>query len=121
MHTFLLMAGIFGALGVVTGAFGSHGLEGQVDPDLLDAWNTGVEYQMYHALALLGLACLGDVSATSLQVAGWSFAIGIVLFSGSIYGLVLTDASWLGPVTPMGGVTLIVGWIAVAVTAVQTA
>lgn len=121
MHTFLVLAGVLGALGVMTGAFGSHGLEGEVDPDLIDAWNTGVEYQMYHALALLGMSALPETSLTAFQGAGWAFIIGTVLFSGSIYGLVLTDASWLGPVTPLGGVTLIAGWMSLAVAAVQMA
>lgn len=96
-----------GALGVVLGAFGSHALEGKLDPDQLDAYNTAVRYQMYHALLLIGL---GLAAASVPRPLVGLFAIGTILFSGSIYLLVLADWSWLGPVTPIGGSLLIVAW-----------
>jgi len=103
----LSLGGFLGALGVLMGAFGSHALEGKLEPDQLDAYGTAVRYQMYHALLLVGLG-LATVSVPRSLVG--LFATGTVLFSGSIYLLVLADWSWLGPITPIGGTLLIVAW-----------
>jgi uncharacterized membrane protein YgdD (TMEM256/DUF423 family) len=107
---------IAGGLGVVLGAFGAHGLKARVDTDLLAVFETGVRYHMYHALALLvvGWAATRWPGA-SVAAAGWSFVLGIVVFSGSLYLMTLTGARWLGAITPLGGVAFIVGWVALAV------
>ncbi len=100
---------------VAAGAFGAHGLRERISPDLLAVFETAARYQMYHALALLATAWAWTrwpVSAVSL--AGWSFAAGTVLFSGSLYLLALTGHRWLGAITPLGGVAFIVGWGALA-------
>lgn len=102
-------------LAVALGAFGTHGLEGRVSPERLDTFRTGVQYQMYHALALLvvGWAILRGWGPL-VHWAGYSFAVGILLFSGSLYLLVLTDTSWLGAIAPIGGAAFIVGWCLLA-------
>jgi uncharacterized membrane protein YgdD (TMEM256/DUF423 family) len=115
---FILSATIFGALGVAAGAFGSHGLEDRLDARALDIWQTAVQYEMYHALALLGTAWVADqVSSTAVTVAGICFIVGTLIFSGTLYVLALTGIRWLGAITPIGGVSLIAGWIALFVAA----
>lgn len=109
-----VLGGLFGGLAVVAGAFGAHGLRGRLSPDLLSAFETGARYQMYHALALLAVAILLDrrpgQPSGPLRAAGWCFAGGTVVFSGSLYLLALTGTGWWGAVTPLGGVALITGW-----------
>lgn len=100
--------------GVIAGAFGAHGLREHVTAERLAVWHTGVEYQMYHALALLVLAKLNVHRAAT-----WLFAAGIVIFSGSLYVLVLSDTNWLGAITPIGGVCFIAGWLWLLVTALR--
>lgn len=109
---FLALGALFAGLAVASGAFGAHGLEGRVSPDRLDTFQTAVTYQMYHALALLvvGWAVVQGWSPL-MHWAGYCFLAGIIVFSGSLYVLVLTDTSWLGAVTPLGGVAFIAGWI----------
>ena len=112
MTRFFLAAGsIFAGLAVAAGAFGAHGLEDSVSPDRLETFHTAVTYQMYHALALL---VVGWAAAQGwgglLHGAGYCFIAGILIFSGSLYVLVLTDTGWLGAITPFGGVAFIVGW-----------
>lgn len=105
------LGGVFGGLAVAAGAFGAHGLRGRLSFELLSAFETGARYQMYHALALLGVALLLEQRPSrALQAAGWCFAAGTVVFSGSLYLLALTGATWWGAVTPLGGVALIAGW-----------
>lgn len=120
MRFFLSAGAFFAGLGVVLGAFGAHTLEGRVTPDRLEVFETGVRYQIYHALALLIVAWI--CSQTTAWQASWSgylFITGILIFSGSLYLLVLTDTSWLGAVTPIGGLTLIAGWILLFWTAIS--
>lgn len=108
---FLVVGAVLAGLGVAAGAFGAHGLEGRVTPDRLETFHTAVNYQMYHSLALLligGLLAQGH--ATLLHGAGYCFIGGILIFSGSLYVLVLTDTPWLGAVTPIGGTAFLVGW-----------
>ena len=114
LHTtsrLLFSAGaLLGVTGVVLGAYGSHGLD--VDSSQLRSWSTAVQYQLIHALLLLVIALWYHVLPSRvLIVAGQLVGAGVLLFSGSIYGLVLLGASWLGPVTPLGGVCFIVGWL----------
>jgi len=96
---------------VVAGAFGAHGLRAHVGPEQLASWKTAVDYHLFHALALLGLALFQSATGRSVQVPAALFAVGVVLFSGSIYLLVLTPWRWLGPVTPLGGLCLIGAWL----------
>lgn len=112
-----LFAALAGALGVVLGAFGAHALRGNIEPRLIETFQTAVQYQLIHALALLlvslTMGWLGQ--SLSLEISAYAFIAGIVLFSGSLYGLVLTEMRWLGPVTPLGGLCLIVGWLSLLV------
>ncbi len=104
-----LLAGI----GVMAGAFGAHALENIVSPDRLDTFETAARYQMYHAIALFVLG-LKDPDLLRAKWVGYLFLLGILLFSGSLYLLVLTDTSWLGAITPLGGVAFIAGWLLLA-------
>lgn len=111
--TFLIFGALCGALGVALGAFGAHALQTRLSPERQHTFETGVRYQMYHALALLLTAVLAgsgsDNSLTSL--AGWLFFIGILLFPGSLYLLVLSERRWLGAIAPLGGLAFIAGWV----------
>jgi uncharacterized membrane protein YgdD (TMEM256/DUF423 family) len=116
-QNFLLIGALAGFLGVGLGAFGAHGLRTRLSPEMLAVFETGVRYQMYHALALLlTAAAIGRIGgARLLVIAGWFFVGGIVLFSGSLYALALTGISILGAVTPLGGVAFLVGWACLAI------
>lgn len=112
----LLAGAVAGLLAVIAGAFGDHGLRGQVDAYRLDVFRTAVSYQMYHALALVLLTLLagqGWPRRRLLWAAGFYLA-GILMFSGSLYLLVLSGQHWLGPVTPMGGLCFMAGWAMLA-------
>lgn len=117
----LVLGAGFAMTGVMAGAFGAHGLRGLVSPRGLEVFQTAVTYQVYHALALVlvailsGLGLAGVSGSRLLPVAAGFFAAGIVLFSGSLYLLVLTQMSWPGPITPLGGVCFMVGWVLVIV------
>jgi uncharacterized membrane protein YgdD (TMEM256/DUF423 family) len=118
LRTFLMLAAVFGFTGVGLGAFAAHGLKGRLSPEHLAVFQTGVLYQLIHALALLGIAIL----ATHLQgrlvgLAGTFFAIGIVLFSGSLYVLTLSGISKLGIITPFGGLAFLAGWVCLGLVA----
>ena len=117
----MILAALFGGSGVMLGAFGAHGLRGRVEDRLLETFQTAVQYQQTHALALLLVAVLALNLGRSLalDIASWAFVAGVLLFSGSLYGLVLTDMKWLGPVTPLGGVCFIAGWIALLVAGIS--
>jgi len=116
--TFLQVGCLYALFGVILGAFGAHALESRLSPDRLATFETGVRYQMYHALALLLVAILAAFLKEQrfIRIAGWLFVIGILLFSGSIYLLAcreligLTTWRWLGPLTPIGGTCLIIAW-----------
>ena len=108
---FLLFGASYGLLGVAFGAFGAHALRARLAPDLLAVFHTGVEYQFYHAFALLAVGVLLLLKpAPALPVAGWCFALGVLLFSGSLYALALTGTRWLGAITPLGGLLFLAGW-----------
>ena len=114
-RTFVTTAAIAGGLAVAAGAFGSHILEDTLSEHMLEVFQTGVEYQMYHALALLASAwAYTRWHSRYARISGWAFLTGIVVFSGSLYLLSLTGIRWIGAVTPIGGVAFIVGWIALA-------
>ena len=114
-RTFLLIGALAGFVGVALGAFGAHGLRGRLSPEMLTVFETGVRYQMYHALALLATSALTtDASARLATVAGWCFAAGIVIFSGSLYALALTGITTFGAITPIGGLAFLIGWVCLA-------
>ena len=114
-NRWLGFAGIFGFLGVATGAVGAHALEGSVSPKMADTFDTASYYCLVHAVALLGLASVcHDHPKRLLRVAGWCFVGGISVFSGSLWVLVLSDQRWLGAITPIGGTALIIGWLCIA-------
>lgn len=108
----LVLASLNGFLAVVAGAFAAHGLQKRMAPDVLTVFETAARYQMYHASALLAVACLARVApGPGVTVAGWAFLIGIVLFSGSLYALCATGQRKLGMITPLGGTAFLVGWL----------
>ena len=116
-RTFLLIGSVLGFLGVAFGAFGAHALKARLSSEMLAVFETGVRYQMYHAFAVLIVAAaighLGD--ARLLVIAGWLFAAGVVIFSGSLYALALTGTGILGAITPIGGLLFLAGWACLAV------
>lgn len=110
---------IFGFLsafiGVAVGAFGAHALKPRLPQDLLDIFEVGVRYQMYHAFGLIAVAwAISRWPGVSFTSAGWCFVVGTVLFSGSLYVLSLTGQRWMGAVTPLGGVAFLAGWAILA-------
>ena len=112
---------LFGAAAVGLGAFGAHGLKARVPPEDLAIFETAARYHLIHALAIVAAAWAVDrFPGTAAQAAGWLFAAGIVLFSGSLYALVLTGTRALGAMTPVGGLLFLGGWIALAVAALRT-
>ena len=111
-----VLGALFGAVGVGMGAFGAHGLRDKVDERSLGIWETAASYQMWHALALLGVAwVISQGPSTAARVSGIAFTVGVLVFSGSLYVLVLSGQRWLGAITPLGGLALIVGWVGLAV------
>ena len=116
---FIALGALSGAMAVALGAFGAHGLKARLPADLLATFETGVRYQMYHALALLAVAwAVTRWSGSHLPTsAGWLFVAGTVLFSFSLYLLALTGQRWLGAVTPLGGVAFVAGWVCLALAA----
>jgi len=121
MDKFFFAAGaISGFLSVALGAFGAHGLKNRLSAEMLAIFETGVRYQMYHALALLAVswACSrwpGTWSAGS----GWLFLAGTLIFSGSLYVLALSGVRWLGAITPLGGLAFLAGWLCLLVAAIK--
>ncbi|WP_133492764.1 DUF423 domain-containing protein [Alcanivorax sp. 24] len=115
MNALLTLGALNGALAVMLGAFGAHGLKARVSPADLAIWETASQYHFYHALALLLAGLLArQFSAGAAITAGWVMFAGMVVFSGSLYLLVLSGQRWLGAITPLGGVALIVGWLILA-------
>ena len=117
--TFGIIAALYGALAVILGAFGAHALKEKLDAYQLEIFNKGVQYQFYHVIALFAVVFLAEkIQPKTLTFAGWFFTAGILFFSGSLYllatrSLMGTDALTpiLGPVTPLGGLCFIIGWI----------
>jgi uncharacterized membrane protein YgdD (TMEM256/DUF423 family) len=115
---FLILAAVSGFIAVGAGAFGAHALRARLSPELLAVFETGVRYQMYHALALVAAAWVVNRWPGPLAGwAGWLFVAGTVVFSGSLYALALSGIRWLGAVTPLGGVCFLAGWICLALAA----
>lgn len=106
---------VMAATGVAAGAFGAHGLEGRVTPELLATWRTGAHYHLVHAVGMVAIAFAVDRGVRGAGAAGWLLLVGVTVFSGSLYLLTLTGVRTLGAITPIGGVTLIAGWVTLAV------
>ena len=124
---FLIIAGIFGALGVILGAFGAHSLKSVLSEYQLSIFKTGIQYHFYHTFALLGLALFGKFSEYKyLKTAAWLFVIGILFFSGSLYLLACREVlnlnsltPILGPITPIGGMLFLFGWCCIIWTGIR--
>jgi len=133
-RTFLVLGALFGFIGVALGAFGLHAIRSKLPPERVATFETGVRYQLWHALALFAVVFVGSLRFVSPRtsneftllegsiqwpawVAGWLFVAGIVLFSGSLYALALTGRRRWGAVTPLGGICLLLGWLAFALEA----
>ena len=120
MKPIFLLLGAFSALiGVAMGAFGAHGLKTVISPELLTVYQTGVTYQMWHALGLIGIALIHQPGSRLLHWAGWLMFAGIMLFSGSLYLLALLNLKWLGMITPFGGVCFLTAWLLITLFAIQ--
>lgn len=107
----LLAGALLAATGIACGAFGAHALQGALGPVRLGWWQTAVQYQMWHAVALVALAAL------PLPRLGWAaalLALGTIIFAGTLYVMALTDLRWLGAITPLGGLLMIAGWLLIA-------
>ncbi|QED49776.1 DUF423 domain-containing protein [Cytobacillus dafuensis] len=121
MKLFIILGALNAFLSVALGAFGAHGLEKWVEPKYMEIWQTGVQYQMFHAAGLLVIGVLlGKLPDSSLlSWSGWMMLIGIILFSGSLYVLTLTKVGILGAITPFGGVSFLVAWVLLIIAAVK--
>ncbi|MBS4190034.1 DUF423 domain-containing protein [Bacillus sp. FJAT-49705] len=121
MKLFIILGALNAFLSVALGAFGAHGLEKMVEPKYMEIWQTGVQYQMFHATGLLVIGVLlGKLPDSSLlSWSGWMMLIGIILFSGSLYVLTLTKVGILGAITPFGGVSFLVAWVLLIIAAVK--
>ena len=116
----LLIAALYGALGIIFGAFGAHALKKILSDDLLKSFETGVKYQMYHTIVLLVIGFQFSFTESLQTAIAWCFITGTFLFSFSIYGLCISSAKgkklrFLGPITPLGGLLLVIGWILLGV------
>lgn len=116
MQTFIILGSLFMALAVAIGAFGAHALKSRIAPDKLKIYEVGVQYHIAHALGLILIGLLANYypDAQLILTAGWFLVAGIVLFSGSLYVLSLVKARFLGPITPLGGLCFMIGWVLVA-------
>jgi uncharacterized membrane protein YgdD (TMEM256/DUF423 family) len=111
--SWIAVAALLGTASVVAGAFGAHGLRESVTPERLSAWHTAAHYALVHSVAILALGLFAQATGRAVTLPAGLFTAGVVLFSGSIFGLVLWEVRALGPVTPLGGLCLIAGWLSV--------
>ncbi len=109
-RTAATLGALFAGLAVAAGAFGAHLLRSRLEPHDLEIFETAARYQMYHGLALFAAAWLLDRGLAQAGVAAWGFTVGTLVFSGSLYLMVFTGHRWLGAITPIGGVAMLVGW-----------
>jgi len=111
---------VLGFVGVAAGAFGAHAIRARVTPERLDNWKTAADYQLWHALATVAAAVIAvRWESGAAAAAGWCFIAGVIVFSGSLYALALTDRRTLGAITPIGGVLFLVGWALLVVAAIR--
>ena len=111
MKVFIILGALCTMMAVGTGAFGAHGLEGKLSDKYMSVWEKAVNYQMYHGLGLILIGIISGTTSINVNWAGWLLFFGIVLFSGSLYILALTQIRILGAITPIGGILFIVGWL----------
>ena len=113
---FFVIGSVSAGVAVALGAFGAHALKARLSPEMLAAYDTGVRYQMFHALALLAVAWAGTrwPNSAAISASGWLFVAGTLLFSGSLYALSLSGVRGLGAITPIGGLAWLLGWAALA-------
>lgn len=118
---FLLLGALSACIGVGMGAFGAHGLKSVLSPEMLAVYQTGVTYQMWHALGLIAIALIRRQAPESnlLHWAGWLMFTGIVLFSGSLYALAILNLKWLGMITPIGGLSFLIAWLLIVLFAAK--
>jgi uncharacterized membrane protein YgdD (TMEM256/DUF423 family) len=121
MKAFIIIGAINAFMAVALGAFGAHGLKDKLEPKYLEIWQTGVTYQMFHAIGILVVGLLLSKVSASAQFtwSGWLMLIGIILFSGSLYVLSLTKVGILGAITPLGGVCFLAAWVLIIIGAVK--
>ncbi len=117
-RSLLAVGAINGAIAVAAGAFGAHALKERLSERALAVFETAARYQMYHALAIVLCAVLAS-SLPGARLAGWMMQAGIVLFSGSLYALALSDVKALGAITPVGGLLFLAGWVWLAISALR--
>lgn len=117
----IIAASIFGMIAVILGAFGAHTLKGRLSSSELEVWKTAVDYHFYHTFALLFLSTFSKKNSSAINLSAWFFTIGIVLFSGSLYListkeiLNISQISIIGPITPIGGLFFIMGWVCILI------
>ncbi|OIJ21832.1 hypothetical protein BKP45_03815 [Anaerobacillus alkalidiazotrophicus] len=122
LKLFLLIGSINMAIAVGLGAFGAHGLQPKLTEKMFNIYQTGVQYHMIHAVAIILVAIISDRlgDPTILSWAGWSFVLGVIFFSGSLYVLSISGVKILGAITPIGGILFIVGWMLLAFSAAKS-
>jgi uncharacterized membrane protein YgdD (TMEM256/DUF423 family) len=114
-RVFFAIGAVLALIGVAAGAFGAHGLKSRLSSEMLDIFEVGVRYHMYHAFALIAVAwAYTRWPGTLIAASGWLFVAGMLIFSGSLYLLSLTGLRWLGAITPLGGIAFLAGWLCLA-------
>jgi len=119
---FLITGSICAMLAVILGAFGAHGLKTRLTTEMMAVYQTGVQYHFYHGLGLIliGILAFHLPASTWIKWSGWLMLVGLILFSGSLYTLAITGIRWLGAITPVGGVALILSWLFLAIAAYKS-
>ena len=119
---FLIFSSISGMIAVMLGAFGAHALQAKLESNgYLSTYQTAVQYQIYHTLALFGIAIISSrLESNWLNYAGYSMSVGIIVFSGSLYLLCFSGVKWLGAITPIGGLAFILGWFFLLLTGIKS-
>jgi len=117
VNHYLLIAGVLGGTGVAAGAFGAHALQASVSLERIDIWETAAQYHLIHAAAILALALYSQAGESRWRLPMMGFTVGVLLFSFSLYALVLTDITQLAMITPIGGLLLMLSWMLVAIKA----
>lgn len=106
----IAISGFLMAISIALGAFGAHALKDVLSPERLQTWETSVQYQVWNSLGIIGMVLIGKIFSVDVKVSTIFLVIGILVFSGSLYALCLTDIGWFGAITPIGGILFIMGW-----------